>query len=482
MWTSLKAGGLTPLLTACGVTPGPENTKLCIDGGFGRRIESYGVSAQVDWSIGDYTLTSITADRQFSRYSNNDSDALPINALNVNISTDFDNQFSQELRIASPAGGRIEYVLGAYYYNYSYKAQTNQAGQLGNATLMALGLNANRANLSIVNQVSYALFGQATLNITDQFAIVAGARETYDLLGTNNTASVDPAYGIAIPGFTPALGKKPTVRVADDNFSYRIGLQYKPNDNTLIYGTYAKGYKGAATNTGETAGSPVIKPEIPTSIDIGLKTSLFDRRLLLDITAYDQDFQDFQAQFYQKVDGFTTFVFGNASHLYVRGVEVNVSALPVAGLRLDSGMIYNDATYGSFLVPCAPGGTAICDADGNQLANAPKWKFILSGEYAWDVSSDVQGYVQFAANYRTDMQASSSPDPKLQIDGYGLLDGRIGVRGAGDRWGASVFVKNLLDERFPALVFGDPLIGGNYDQAFSPNAFRTIGVSLEGRF
>lgn len=482
LWTSRKAGGVTSVLNACGVTPGPENTDLCVDGAVQRVVESYGVSAQVDWTVAGHTLTSITAARQFSRFSNNDSDTLPINGLNVNVSRDFSDQVSQEFRIASPAGQRLEYVLGAYYYNYAYKASGDQAGQIFQPILAQLGLVADRTSLSIINQASYALFGQATFNLNDQFAVVAGARQTWDLLRTNNTAGIDPASGIFVPGFSGTLGKKPTVRVSNDNLSYRIGLQYKPNADTLIYATYAKGYKGAATNTGESAGLPVIQPEIPISVDIGFKTTLFDRRLMLDIVAYDQDFQNYQAQFSQVVNGLTTFVFGNAGHLYVRGVEFNASARPIAGLRLDGGFIYNDATYGSFFVPCKGGSQQLCNVEGRQLAGAPKWKFVASGEYAWDVSSDVEAYVQLSANYRTRMNAGAAPDPELTIDGYALVDGRVGVRGQGGRWGASVFVKNLFDERFPAAVFADPLIATNYDQAFSPNAFRTIGVSLEGRF
>lgn len=482
VWTSLNAGAQTPILKGCGVTPGLGNTDLCIDGGNSKKIETYGLSIQADWTLGDYTLTSITADRQFSRYTNNDSDTLPANLLNTNEAIDFSNQFSQELRIASPVGERFEYVGGLYYYNYDYKAYVNQAGQLGVPILAQLGVQANRTNLVEVQQFSYAAFGQGTFHLTDKWSLIAGGRGTFDLMKTSNTFGVDPSVGIFVPGFSNPIGRRPTIRVDTENFSYRVGAQYKPTDDTLFYLTYARGYKGPSTNTGEAAGAPIVKPEIPTNLEFGVKTAFFDRRLALDLAIYNQDVKDFQAQFVQTQNGFTTFVFGNASHLYVKGAELNVTARPLAGLRLNGGLIYNDATYGDFNVPCKAGSTQTCNAEGRQLSGAPKWKVVLSGEYERSVSEDIDGYVQLAAVYRSRVNTSSSPDPTLQIGEYTVVDGRIGVRQKDGAWGVSLFAKNLFDERFPSLVFADPLISSNYDQAYSPRAFRTIGISLEGRY
>ena len=480
LWTARTSSApFTAALAACGVTPGPTNTNLCVDGQIQKVIESYGVSAQVDWSIGDYTLTSITADRQFSRFANNDSDTVPVNLLNLNVATDFSNQFTQELRIASPTGRKVEYVAGVFFYNYSYKAFVDQAGKLG-----FLATPADRTSLDIVNQISYALFGQATIHLTDKVALIAGGRETYDLLRTSNTGGINPASGVFIPGFSNKIGKNPSVRVGEANFSYRVGLQYKPDDASLLYLTYARGYKGPAANAGERTTAPVIiRPEIPTNIELGYKTAFLDRRMLLDATLYHQDVKDFQAQLVQTVNGFTSYVFGNASHLYAKGLEVNVSARPTRGLRIDGGLNYNDATYGHFLVPCrASTATVACDVKGRQLSGAPKWKFVLSGEYSRGVTNDLEGYGQVGVNYRTRMNASSTPDPMLEIKGYALVDGRIGVRAKDGRWGASVFAKNLFDKRFPAALFADPLLSSNYDQAFSPSSFRMIGVALDGRF
>ena len=480
LWTARTSSApFSAALAACGVTPGPTNTNLCVDGQIQKVIESYGVSAQVDWSIGEHTLTSITADRQFSRFTNNDSDTLPINLLNLNVATDFSNQFTQELRLASPAGQKVEYVAGVFFYNYSYKAATDQAGKLG-----FLPTPADRTTLEINNQISYAVFGQATVHLTDKVALIAGARETYDLLRSNLTGGINPASGVFIPGFSNKLGKNPSVRVSEANFSYRVGLQYKPDDASLLYLTYARGYKGPATNPGERTTAPVIiQPEIPTNIELGYKTAFLDRRMLLDATLYHQDVKDFQAQMVQTVNGFTSYVFGNASHLYAKGVEVNLSARPTRGLRIDGGLNYNDATYGHFLVPCRASTTTVaCDVKGRQLSGAPKWKFVLSGEYSREVGNDLEGYGQVGINYRTRMNSSSTPDSMLTIEGYALVDGRIGVRAKDGRWGASIFAKNLFDKRFPAAVFADPLLSSNYDQAFSPSSFRTVGVSLDGRF
>ena len=485
-WQARSVSGvIATRLAACGVRPGPENTDLCIDGPTSRVAATYGLTLQADYELGDYTITSITADRQYTRAVDTDSDAQPINGLNTNKATDFNNQFSQELRIASPDNRRLEYVAGIYYYNYNYKTFVDQAGTLG-----ALPFVAGRASAQKINQFSYSTFGQATFHATDQINLILGGRFTRDFLSASTVNLPESPSGRRFAGFTPAIGSA-TDKLIEDDFSYRVGVQYLPNPDATFFVTYTEGYKGPAINNlvpGRN-GPRVIDSETPKNLEAGVKASLFDRRMLVDLTVFNTVTEDFQAQTAQVINGVTAFVFDNADELRARGFQFNAYARPTADLSFTAGVLYNDATYGNFIVQCnAPflegcalaGGQQVINAEGRQLAGAPKWKLVGSVNYDFTLPNGLGAFAQTSANYRSEAFTSATPDPNLVIEGYARVDARLGIRSADERWTLALFAKNLFDERTPAIIFRDPLSPtNNYQQAFGTDAFRVLGVSLD---
>jgi iron complex outermembrane receptor protein len=488
LWTLRTAtGALAALSTACGVTPGPENTDLCIDGPNYSISKNYGVSGQIDWTLGGYTLTSITAGRWVRSRANSDSDSTRLNILNRNSSDQWTDQFSQELRLASPAGERLSYVLGLYYYDYAFRLEADQAGTLG-----LLPVNADRASASAVRQFSYAAFGQASFKVTDQINLIAGGRVTHDKLEASVTNFTIPSSGIAVPGFTPPAGTAQS-DIEKTDFSYRVGAQYLFG-NGMVYATYTRGYKGAALNVGTQGplSNSVVQPEYPLNLEVGAKASLLDGGLTFEFSAYRQVVKDFQAQLALSTGGIVQFVFANASELRIHGAQLNFAARPFAGLNLGGGISYNDATYGDFTVPCnlpytqgctTVGTTPVINVEGRQLARSPKWKLVLSGEYSQPFSARFEGFVGGTANYRSKVFMIAQPDPNLELDGFATFDARAGVRGPDGNWSLSVYAKNLTDERAAAYTAREPISPvGNYVTVFTPSSFRQIGLALDVRF
>lgn len=475
-------------LASCGVVPGPDNVDICIDGPSSRRIVSRGGSGQVDYDLGPATLTSITAYRAFERESDTDSDTRPINALNNNAAYDDIGQWTQELRIASDGRQFVEYVAGLFYYDYDYRSRTDQSGTLG-----ALPFVTTRSQNEQIAQKSKAIFGQANVNLTEQITLIAGGRYTWDELRARFQSFVDPALGIRFGAFTPpdTIGD---TKVETENFSWRLGGQFKPNRDLTFFATVSRGYKGPAANViiGNSAAPRIVKPEIPTNYEIGFKTALLDRRVNLDVSLFRTDVKDFQAQTVATSGTVTQFVFTNADELKFRGAQVNLYARPVEGLNLNAGLLYNRARYGNFIVPCnapfltgctaGPAGNTI-NAEGRQLANAPKWKVTIGGGYEAPVSSALKAFVDASMAYRSKAPTSPTPDPNLVIGGYKLVDGRLGVRDADNRWSIALFARNLFDERAPTLIFRDPLSpSGNYNQSFNQSAFRVLGLTVDVGF
>jgi iron complex outermembrane receptor protein len=492
-------------LSACGVTASLRNELNCSEGDNKptSRDVSYGVSGQIDYTLpGDYVLTSITANRwregsKFGYYGQGgDTDLLPTDILSTNIAPSKIEAFSQELRLTSPKGDPVEFVAGLFYSDTTTHNETIQAGGLG---LLPAPLRAGRGGTTDVYQRSYAAFGQATIHASDKLSFTVGGRYTDEFL-KDNAIALTPAQLNAL-GFiyTPAFtNRSVSAEVSETNFSWRLGAQYAWTPRAMAYFTASRGYKGPAINEDVTGLDPVIQPEKPMYYELGYKGALFNGRVLA--TA---------ALFHNKVDNFQTAVFvpstpanpvpgfaqGNSPYMTSKGFELNLFGKPARNLSLNAGVIYNDAEYApTFLVACNSEqikGVGTCSALGttspvSQVANVPKWRFLVNGEYTRPVGQ-LEGFVQSDLTYQSSVAFNPSPNPVTTSGPQWLLGGRVGVRSFDGRWGVSVFGRNLLDKTYPYIV-ADPLgafnggAGKSYWTVPSMDWHRSFGLTLDARF
>lgn len=499
---------LAATLAACGVTPGLRNTRNCGDASYGDslRSERYGVSAQIDLALGDYTLTSITANRWYNlgdfAHSGEaaDSDLLPTNILNTNHSATDYKTFSEEFRIASPSGRTVEFVAGLFYSDTDSRDRVTQAGGLG---LLPAPLAAGRRTTIDFQQRSMAVFGQATINVTDQLSFIAGGRYTDEKLDIN---IVSPgAAGIAalgylyVPGFSDQFPNLERT-VKTDNFSWRLGARYEFSNALSAYATASRGYKGPAVNDQAVLGSgisPVIQPEIPMYYELGLKGSFAGGRLIGTIALFHNKVKDFQTSvFVPPSDDVPVGVFaqGNAPYIKAKGVELSLVGKPTRDLSLNLGVIYNDTSYSpDFVVACSPG-IGGCPADGrgeptNHLAGSPVWRVVLGGEYSHDLTDRLRGFVQSDFVYESPTYFIPTPDPVLRRGATHQLGARIGIRDEDSGWGISFWGRNLLKDYDPTLQ-SDPLAafngsggaGNSYYLVPTTQNFRTFGGTIDMKF
>lgn len=497
VYSSTPGSRLTQRLAACGVTVGEENQQGCIDGGNRGWTESYGFSAQADLEIGTHTLTSITAYRAVEgKVTAYDVDSVPVYRLNQvgPLST---HNVSQELRLTSPSGGTLEYVGGLYYFDSEYDGYVEQLGPIG--TDLGIPFPLGQRLTTHAQTTSVAAFGQATVRIGSAFRLIGGARygneDVYARsVGTLATGAVAPIRPIA-----PVMGD-----VSDDYFSYKLGAQFDVTRDVMVYGTYTRGYKGPSINDqagGQT--TPIlVRPEIPKSGEVGVKASAFGGRLTASLAGFYTKVEDFQAQFFDPAAA--AFIFGNAPSLTSKGVSLNIYGRPARGLSLNVGAVYNDARYGDgYLVACAQGQTLaqgcvpqivggvvrgqVDDAGGNRLIGAPEWKVTASGEYAAALTSAIQGFVQADMVYSSRVYWDAAFNPIAQNDPAALFGARVGVRFDRERFGFSVFGRNLFDTYRAASRFATPVAAQQrdpraYSQISGPESRRVIGLSLDARF
>lgn len=482
---------------AAGIVASPNNVKIASNAPTDNRFELWGGQAKVVYAFGNgYSLTDIVAYRTYQDHSALDTDTLPIRFFDGNDQGRDQKQFSNELRLTSPTGGPVEYQVGLYYLDVRDQGYLRQSADLEPffppppAGFIA---NFGAAGGSSVQNESYAAFGQAKVALTGSLRVILGGRYTHDEVEGGATSD---GSGYVIPSqpsgsLRGALDK--------DNFSFRVGAEFDVTPDVLTYVTYARGYK--APTFGGGTGTEPIRAEIPTNVEVGLKSTLLDRRLVLNLAAYQVRFEDFQAQaFDPQLLRFTTT---NAGEVRTKGVELDFRALPIDSLTLSGGLSYNDAVYESFAgvacyygQPAGASGRNVClpngttDVTGNRLAFAPEWSGSLAAEYVRSVGAGLDGFITTTYYYRSNVNYTAAHDPKTHVGGYGMLGGSIGVQTAEGKLRAAIFARNVLDKRVPTFIvadiasplYGDDVRGGNYWQQFGESSFRTVGVSLDVRF
>lgn len=488
---------LSQRLAACGIVVGAENQQGCVDGGNRGGTESYGFSNQVDMRIGDHTLTSISAYRAVeAEVPAYDVDSVPIYRLNQTGPSDTHN-FSQEVRLTSPSGGTFEYVGGLYYFDSEFDGSVQQLGPV--ATDAGIPFPLGQRLTTHAQTTSVAAFGQATLRLAPAVRLILGARYGNETVSARTDAALAPGAVAPVGSLARVRG-----RVSDDYLSYRGGVQFDVSRDVMIYGTYTRGYKGPSVND-QAAGPTIpvlVRPEIPKSGEVGIKASAFGGRMTASLAGFYTKVDDFQAQFFDPVAA--AFVFGNAPSLTTKGVSFNLFGRPTRGLSLNLGAVYNDARYGDgYLVACAQQQTAaqgcipqvvngatigrVDDAGGNRLVGTPEWKVTASGEYAADLSSRTQAYLQADMVYTSRINWDAAFNPIAQNAPAALFGGRLGVRFADQRFGIAVFGRNLFDVYRPTVRFATPtaalqLDPRSYAQISGTDSRRVIGLSLDAKF
>lgn len=332
------------------IDEGPEANVINAGGLIENRVENYGGSVEANHILGDFTLTSQTAYREWNQADNNDADLSPINILDRNFGGNDLWQFSQELRLTSPTGGAVEFVGGALYYRRSNRGFFSQVGRfaLGLAQAQAAGLdlplapgpvlpaeqNFGRDVASDIDVEDIAVFGQATVRLTDTLSAIGGARLTHTKVSLDYERSGTPgasAFNFILgPAFAPLAFE---VETDDTEISWRAGLEFQPSRDLNIFATVSRGYKGPGFNnlldlvipTGVTAQEfTEVAPEIPTNYEAGIKYASPDGAFRGSLTVYRTEFEDFQAQVVEFPQGahIGSFAIRNAGELISQGFEL----------------------------------------------------------------------------------------------------------------------------------------------------------------
>ena len=272
----------------------------------------------------------------------------------------------QEFQLISPSGGDLEYVLGAFFYDESYAITQvfNVGDQLcvplvfalagqGAAALCAGGPTAGHIDAFDQDLTSYALFGEATYQLTDQFSFTGGVRYTNDEKnGQFNATSPNQIFPLIGARAEESFGP---VDISDEEVTYRINLSYRPTDDVMLFATHSTGFKSSGFNTDGvfpalTPEDRLFEAETSNNYEFGVKSQFLDNTLQANVTAYRTDYKNFQDRSFDGV----SFLVRNVGELRSQGVEADVKWLPSDQLTLFASAAYQDAEFTDYPGSRAP--------------------------------------------------------------------------------------------------------------------------------
>ncbi|ANI79452.1 TonB-dependent receptor [Sphingobium sp. EP60837] len=496
-------------LAALGVTPGLHNEVSIEDGAGFYDVENYGASLQLDLELGDYTLTSVSAWREFNEAPFTYAiDGLPYEKFFAKSKGETKRFYSQELRLTSPQGQPLEYIAGLFFSRQKTGLGGGQSAILRPAlpysTFPTISITAGY-NVTRTKSDSAALFFDGKYHITDTLSLLGGARLTRDKVTALNYSYVDPELEPFVPptpanNFTPsgtlpyAVRAPQTGRAKKTDISGRLGLEYKPDRDLLFYATYARGYLGpTVTFSGLSGTRSTVAPQTVDDITAGAKMQFLDRTLTVNLNAFWDKYKDLQTSVF---DG-QEFLTENAGGAEVKGFEVELVARPSKTFSVNASFTYSDAKFTDYITACPTvfvvAGTAatVCnasatpgqlfDASGEVLPGSPKYSIVLGANWEYPITDRLTFDASSNLSFRSKTQNAVGDKNTIQ-PAYEVVNVNLGIGDADGAWRVGGFVRNLFDVDFNSAILGLPFSDGGYVNWRTREAERTFGVSFEARF
>jgi iron complex outermembrane receptor protein len=485
------------------VVPGKENDEVNQNKEGAHETEQWGHALTVNWDIGEFTLTSITALRAFeiSGKADGDIDGQPIDVLGFDQggATEQD-QFTQELRITSPADGPLTYVAGLFYFDQTVERTFERAFEFAPG-LPGIGVATFEADT-----LNWAAFGEATWALSDSWRVIIGARYTED--------EIDYTYSRTREGFPAGLPDpvEPTKGGTDeDDLSGKLALQWDFSDDGMAYLSFTQGYKGPAYDL--TFGTdPVdlerVDPETSDSWELGLKSTFLNGQIMFNAALFHSVYEDFQSQAFFDPDGTPDcpddnpgcdpeddpggFFLINAGEVQTQGLEIDLLYQVTENLRLSGGLALVDATIEDYPQGnCSDGQKfrgecplGLQDLSGGDLPFSPDWKANLTAAYTWRRNSLFDLVFTGTVKARDEVQYGLHQDEYTIGDSLTLLDVAARFQSHSDTWNATLFVKNVTDEFYSSGIGSLPsvFLPNGYIHRYPKQAERTYGLEMRYRW
>lgn len=423
------------------------------------------------WNFGDVTLTSITGwmdvNKNYFDGAVSGGPIIGIGPLGLGDRNEFGNIYdtnylTQEIRLQGDHGD-LRWTAGFYYLDQEIR-ETGGVNLFGAGDFVTLGFLTQP--FPIVGQYnyqqsaeSYAGFGQIEYDLSNQFTFIAGARvskekkafsmdykiaDPFDVLALGipvlNT-EIPVSIPIAYPFNQNTVGN--LARLSDTLWTGKIELDWKPNDDVLVYASASRGQKVGGFNNGQV---PFILPqdvqfgaETLYAYELGLKATFLDGNARFNASTFYYDYQDFQAFAFEGLGSVTSNndarIFGAEADLFINPVDnldllLGVSFLDTKIKNLDNGVLVRNT----------------------EMASSPKFTLFAMARYVWPIG-DNDLAAQVDVNHVGKRFYDSVNHPVTQLESFTKVNARLSFGSSDDTWEAAIFVKNLTDEQNSTVRF-----------------------------
>ncbi len=443
-------------------------------------VESSAVVLTANWDLGDMALTSITGVTDMERvWAEISVDHTPTITPYGTIEKDEDiSQVSQEFRL-SGGSDSFTWMVGAFYS--SDEVETDNYIELTEVSAIndpELGLGGLDLAWGYLQETeSMAVYGNTEFALNDKLTLVAGLRysdETREFSNAGTYLAFDGTlldadatfFGEDFDGaLTPFTSQDD--EISEDRVSGKLGLDYRANEDLLIYGSVSTGFKSGGYFGDFTFDSSELAPfgiEEVTAIEAGFKATMADGSAQLNGAIFNYDYEGIQTVIATDAG---TFPLTNAEDATITGAELDLTWAPTESLdmRLAIGLLdheLEDARLGS----------AMPNAADMQATGLFRYRFMASDTLQIELQTDFK--------YTDEAFREAYNDPMLKTDSYTLWNGRVAVSNPNESWVLSVWGNNLTDEVYYPQGFDLQALNGTYMKFLG--AQRTVGVNLHYSF
>ena len=476
-----------------------------------------GVSVNADLKIGPGTLTSTTAYRYWKWEPSNDRDFTGLQSLAKSNNYSKHHNWSQEVRYAGELSKKLSGVVGLFYINQEVQTDPVAIEESGSATWRfsqsttsdlwktpGLFEGFGVRNRFSIKSTSAAAFANLDYEVLTGLHLLPGIRFNYD---KKDVAYDRVTYG-GLQTTDPALlalkslvyTNQSYVADADENnFTYSLTAAYRPNKRINTFATYSTSFKPIGVNV---SGLPtvngvaatdlaVIKPEDTRHYEFGIKSNPTDN-ITLNVTFHNSAIKNYQTNVQSPEIGVNRGYLANAEKVRVRGAELDASVRVNQYFSFYGNAAYTDAKYVRFTnapLPLEETGltvngvqVAFKDISGSRLPGVSKWAGSLGGEFgvpAKFFGRESKFFTAFDASARSGFSSSPSPSAYLNVDGYTLINGRLGYK-ANTGISAYIWGRNLLNKDYFEQLLPAGGNAGHYAAVLGDQ--RTYGITLRYTF
>ena len=460
---------------------------------------TYGVTGNGSWNfdngISAVSITNFDWTNVYSRVTPG-SPSVGTPDQTSTLGTTAYRQISQELRLQSPAGDRLTWVLGYNYFENYFNVLA------ATATVAPATRTAYTRTTLIQHGDSNAVFGNLKYKFTDALALTIGLRDTFDHKNVDETTRQGGARGTVLfnsvgDPFPPnAVAAKPGSVISNFALSggrtwnvltYDVTPEYQVTDNIKAYARVARGFRAGAFNpTITTVGvpTPVIaqtNPEVLFSYEGGVKSQWFDNRLVFNLSAFHYTLKNIQLNVQQAnpngIANATTSTIQNAAGGWDEGLEFEIEASPIDNLHISTGLSFIETRYKNFFTFQ---GSTLVDASGNQFYRTPKFTGTIDVGYT--VPLEEYGAITFDTDwsYRSHIyhNAVVQNDPVQETNAYGIGNVRLSYLTPNGKFEFTAYSNNVLNQSWKILA--QVPNNGAYPVALGQP--RTSGISIQARF